>query len=66
MHTKFWRKTSRKVSLGTLKCRYDDNIKIDLKQHERGVFRINLDEVRGQFRALLNNETQFRVPQIPK
>jgi hypothetical protein len=52
-----------KISFGRPKCRWEDNIKMDLGEIRFGVVDwINLVQGRDQWRALLNTVTNLRVP----
>jgi hypothetical protein len=57
------RKSERKRPLGRTKCRWVDNIKMDLREIGRDCMdRIDLVQNRGQWRALVNTIMNRRVP----
>jgi hypothetical protein len=56
-------KPEGKRPLGRPRCRWVDNIKIDLRERERcGIDWIDLAQDRGQWRALVNTAINLRVP----
>jgi hypothetical protein len=47
---------------GRTKCRWGDNIKMDLRVRGWGVERIHLTQDRDQWQALVNTVMKLRVP----
>jgi hypothetical protein len=49
--------------LGRLRCRWVNNTKLDIREREwSGMAWIDLDQDRGQWRALVNTVMNLRVP----
>jgi hypothetical protein len=62
--TIFVRKPERKTSLGTTRCRFEGNIKIDLAEIGWEFMDwIDLVKDSDRWRALVNTEMNLRVPQ---
>jgi hypothetical protein len=58
-------KPEGKIPLGRARCRWVDNIKMDLREIEwDGMDCINLAQDREQWRALVNAVINFRVPEV--
>jgi hypothetical protein len=56
-------KTEGKRPLGRPRCRWSDNIKMDLREIGwGGMDRIDLAQDMDQWRVLVNTEMNFRVP----
>jgi hypothetical protein len=64
MHTGFWWESQKeRTPLGRPRRRYDDNIKMDLREIGSGVMEcINLSQDRDQWRALVITTMNLRVP----
>jgi hypothetical protein len=55
-------KAEGKRSLGRSRCRWEDNIKMDLEVGCEGMGWIDLAQDRDRWRALVNAELNLRVP----
>ena len=55
-------KPEGKTPLGRPRCRWEDNIKMDLREVGRGGDWMELAQDRDRWRALVNTVMNFRVP----
>ena len=55
-------KSEGKRPLGRPRCRWEDNIKMDLREVGKGGDWMELDQDRDRWRALVNTVMNFRVP----
>ena len=55
-------KPEGKRPLGRPRCRWEDNIKMGLREIGRGIEWINVAQVRDRWRALVNTVMNLRVP----
>jgi hypothetical protein len=63
MHTKFWSENLKdKRPLGRPRRRWEDNIRMDLKEIWEGVDWLHLAQDLEQWRALVNTVMNLRVP----
>jgi hypothetical protein len=63
LHTEFWwRNVGGKRSLGRLRCRLEDNIKIDLREVRWGMDWTDLAEDMYRWRVFVNSVVNIRVP----
>jgi hypothetical protein len=59
----WWEKPEQKRPLGKLRSRWNDNIKMDLRETEwSGIYRIELAQDMDHWRALVNTAVNLRVP----